>query len=183
MAKDLSDSDLVRRSFKEPEIFEIIFDRYFCSIHSYFARRVGEIAADDLASDSFCIAFERRRNFNLQSVSIGPWLFGIANNLLKSRLLRDAVVSESIQRFVTPVGQFELVGELGRVGAAVAALDETDRESLLLFAWDGLSYEEISIALQIPPGTIRSKIHRARRQLRDRLRVSSTVEVKEAEGA
>lgn len=56
-----------------------------------------------------------------------------------------------------------------RLVEAVVRLDARDREALLLFAWADLSYEEIATALEIPLGTVRSRIHRARRLLRESL--------------
>ena len=55
------------------------------------------------------------------------------------------------------------------LAAALAALSRADREALLLFAWADLSYEEIAAAVGIPVGTVRSRINRARRQVRERL--------------
>jgi RNA polymerase sigma factor (sigma-70 family) len=55
------------------------------------------------------------------------------------------------------------------VGVALAALGARDREALTLFVWAELSYEEIAGALAIPAGTVRSRIHRARRQMRSML--------------
>lgn len=53
-----------------------------------------------------------------------------------------------------------------RIVDALAELDARDRDTLLLYVWADLSYEEISAALAIPVGTVRSRIHRARRLLR-----------------
>ena len=56
-----------------------------------------------------------------------------------------------------------------RLVEALVSLDARDRETLLLFAWADLSYEEIATALEIPLGTVRSRIHRARHVLRESL--------------
>jgi RNA polymerase sigma-70 factor (ECF subfamily) len=56
---------------------------------------------------------------------------------------------------------------------ALVRLDARDREALLLFAWAELTYEEVATALDIPIGTVRSRIHRARRALRESLGDSS----------
>lgn len=52
------------------------------------------------------------------------------------------------------------------LAAALAGLSRADRDVLLLVAWGGLSYEEIAEALQVPVGTVRSRLHRARRKVR-----------------
>ena len=55
------------------------------------------------------------------------------------------------------------------LAAALAGLDGQQRDVLLLYAWEELSYEEISQALEIPIGTVRSRLARARRQIRARV--------------
>jgi RNA polymerase sigma-70 factor (ECF subfamily) len=57
------------------------------------------------------------------------------------------------------------------LGAALAELSDGDRDVLLLIAWEGLSYEETAAALRIPVGTVRSRLNRARRQVREVLEV------------
>ena len=52
------------------------------------------------------------------------------------------------------------------VGAALAALAPGDRDVIVLIAWEDLSYEQVAAALDVPVGTVRSRLHRARRQLR-----------------
>ena len=53
------------------------------------------------------------------------------------------------------------------VAAAVTALPAPERDSLLLHVWEGLSYEEVADALGVPVGTVRSRLNRARRHLRE----------------
>lgn len=54
-----------------------------------------------------------------------------------------------------------------RLVDALMQIDDRDREALFLFAWADLTYEEVATALDIPLGTVRSRIHRARRVLRE----------------
>jgi RNA polymerase sigma-70 factor (ECF subfamily) len=55
------------------------------------------------------------------------------------------------------------------LAAALAGLPAGDRDVLLLIAWADLSYEEVAVALDIPAGTVRSRLHRARRKVREAL--------------
>ena len=57
----------------------------------------------------------------------------------------------------------------GPLAAALSALEPRDRDALLLLAWGDLSYEEIATVLDVPVGTVRSRLHRARRQTRTAL--------------
>ena len=54
-----------------------------------------------------------------------------------------------------------------RVAEAVAQLPAAERDVLLLYAWEDLGYEEIAAALDIPVGTVRSRLNRARTRLRE----------------
>jgi RNA polymerase sigma-70 factor (ECF subfamily) len=56
-----------------------------------------------------------------------------------------------------------------RVAGAIEALPDGEREALLLFAWEDLSYQSVAEALQLPIGTVRSRLNRARTQLRELL--------------
>jgi len=54
-----------------------------------------------------------------------------------------------------------------RVADAIAKLPDAERQALLLFAWEELSYDEIADALGVPVGTVRSRLNRARARLAD----------------
>jgi RNA polymerase sigma-70 factor (ECF subfamily) len=171
-----SDADLIERSTTCPEEFAQIFDRHAASIHGYLRRRIGSPAADDLLGETFLVAFERRARYNLAIADARPWLFGIATNLLR-RLARSevrayrALARTGIDRIAVSM-EDEVAARVdaegaGRVlAAALAKLSRGDRDAILLYAWAGLSYEQIAGALDIPAGTVRSRLHRARRKLR-----------------
>jgi DNA-directed RNA polymerase specialized sigma24 family protein len=82
MGQAPSDSEVVARSLQEPTAFALILDRHFRSVHAYLHRRVGRDLADDLAAETFTVAFERRASCRATSTVL-PWLFGIATNLLR----------------------------------------------------------------------------------------------------
>jgi RNA polymerase sigma factor (sigma-70 family) len=174
-----SDSATIAGSLHRPEGFAAIFDRHYLAVHRYLARRAPSAQADDLASMTFVVAFERRRSFLLQSTSARPWLLGIATNLLHERHRTDSreqgalmlLTAERPQEHADrsqdgAAGAQETSDELAR---ALATLDSGQRDVLLLYAWEELSYEEIAEALTIPLGTVRSRLARARAQLKSRL--------------
>src|SRR5271167_757563 len=78
------DAALIARSLTVPEAFAGVFDRHFDAVHRYLARRVGRERADDLASQTFTVAFERRASFRPGEAGAPPWLLGIATNLLRN---------------------------------------------------------------------------------------------------
>jgi RNA polymerase sigma-70 factor (ECF subfamily) len=164
---------------RDPRLFAGVFDRHYVAIAGFLRRRVERSLADELAAETFLRAFDGRGRYDVARADALPWLFGIASNLLsrhrraEERRLR-AVARE--RRLADPVpGLDEVDARLDAAAAsavlasALASLGVGDREVLLLYAWADLSYEEIAVALGIPVGTVRSRLHRARGLLRKRL--------------
>jgi RNA polymerase sigma-70 factor (ECF subfamily) len=162
-----------------PDDFALLFDLHAPAIHRYIARRLGTGEADDLVGQTFLIAFESRDRFEGSSSGALPWLYGIATNLIRRRR-RDEIRQYRAYSRSAPgaasAGTDTLSAEVvDRVDAettsralagVLAGLRQTDRDVLLLYAWEDLSYPEIAAALKIPAGTVASRLHRARRVLR-----------------
>jgi RNA polymerase sigma factor (sigma-70 family) len=161
--------------------FADVFEDHFSDIYGYLVRRVGASAAEDLASQTFVVAFEHRANYVPHPSGVRPWLYGIATNLIsthrrhESRLQRATARlhlfhvesnGDDIERMVERAAARDEYQHL--VGALDGLSDEL-RETLLLFAWADLTYEEIATALDIAPGTVGSRISRARQALTERL--------------
>jgi len=152
---------------QEPDWFGVIFDRHFDAVFGYLARRTGRSGAEDLVSTTFTVAFERRNRFRPDATSARPWLFGIATNLLRAERRaenRALIALGSLDAAGVTVDQRD-TGDLAHVEQLLAALDQGQRDVLLLHAWEELSYEEIAEALEIPIGTVRSRLARARARL------------------
>jgi DNA-directed RNA polymerase specialized sigma24 family protein len=177
----ISDGAAIAGSLECPEGFATIFDRHYAAVHRYLARRA-RAQADDLASMTFVVAFERRGSFRTDSASALPWLFGIATNLLHERhrvelrergalSLLGGVQVEAVQSFCLIGGDGDHTDQLAQ---ALATLDSARLDVLLLYAWEELSYEEIAEALSVPLGTVRSRLARARAHLRSQLERTNT---------
>jgi RNA polymerase sigma-70 factor (ECF subfamily) len=169
----LADAVIFERSIAEPELFTVIFDRYYRSVYGYLSRRVGRTVADDLAAETFIRAYERRGAYEPSAGRALPWLLGISLNLLahhrrsEARQLRALAASAALEASVAARGEESIDAETTqRLVAGLEQLDDYDREALLLYAWGELTYEEIGTALAIPTGTVRSRLNRARRKLR-----------------
>jgi RNA polymerase sigma-70 factor (ECF subfamily) len=165
-----SDGEAIAASLIEPERFSTIFDRHFSGVHRYLARRASVALADEVAASTFAVAFESRRRFRTESACARPWLLGIATNLLRERIRAERREYDTGLRMLptlAPAADGEADGRIDALVAALAALDPDQRDVLLLYAWEELSYEEISHALEIPIGTVRSRLARARHQVRD----------------
>lgn len=172
----ISDGELIARSLVSSEAFGELFDRHFSAVHRYLARRLGRERADDLAAQTFTVAFERRATFRPEALGARPWLLGIATHLLLNHRRAEQRLLEMVVRLgAQPERIIEEPPEVdAELAAALAELDGDRRDVLLLSAWGELSYEEIAAALEIPVGTVRSRLARARGHLRDRLRPGPT---------
>src|SRR5579859_3150954 len=138
IAATRSDAELIAGSLSVPDAFRTVFDRHFDAVHRYLARRVGRARADDLASQTFVVAFERRASFRPEALDARPWLLGTAARLAGRR---------EASLVYTDREPPELDGE---VASALAGLDGDMRDVLLLVAWGELSYEEVAEVLVIP---------------------------------
>ena len=154
------DADVLELSLGEPEAFELIFDRHFGVIHRYILRRVGRDAADDLAAETFALAFERRATCRTSGSSL-PWLYGIATNLLhrswraERRQLR-AYGRSGVDRWVgyedEAAARVDGASLGARLARALAEMRPRERDALLLYALADLSYEEIASLLRSRSG-------------------------------
>lgn len=171
----LGDGVIVRRSIAEPELFTVIFDRYYLPVHRFVCQRVGGSVADDVAAETFVRAFERRSSYDTSVERALPWLLGIAVNLVAHHRRSEARQLRALASLAAaepgPDGDVRLDSRRlsARLIAGLERLDNYDRDVVLLYAWGELSYEEIGQALAIPVGTVRSRLNRARRKLRDAL--------------
>jgi RNA polymerase sigma-70 factor, ECF subfamily len=171
-----ADSVLIAESQSVPECFGILFRRHAAEIHGYAARRLGVSAADDVVAETFLVAFRRRARYDQSRENARPWLFGIATNLIARHRRAEARSYHALAKTgVDPVTESFADDALARMAAmdarpllarALARLKPADRDVLLLFAWADLTYEQIGEALGIPIGTVRSRLHRARSQVR-----------------
>jgi RNA polymerase sigma factor (sigma-70 family) len=159
-------------------VFGVVFDRHFVAVHRYLARRVGRNRADDLAAQTFVVAFARRGVFDESVASARPWLLGIATNLMRNELRAEQRLLAALARLDSgsagdladeverSLARASAASEVAQVASALGELDRDQRDVLLLWAWGELSYEEIASALAIPIGTVRSRLSRARSVLK-----------------
>lgn len=175
LGESVADACLIEASIDSPDHFASIFDRHARAIHGYLSRRAGSQMADDLLSEVFVAAFEARGRYDLAYADARPWLYGIAGNVTKRhyrRAQRQLDLHDRLPRVRELDPSDEVVTRLDasracdRLEEALKSLSSGDREALLLFAWEDLSYDEIAQALGIPIGTVRSRLNRARRLLR-----------------
>jgi RNA polymerase sigma-70 factor (ECF subfamily) len=173
-----SDAAIIAASGGDPALFGEIFDRHSAAINRYLTRRLGASDGEDLTAETFVIAFRSRRRYDGSVEDARPWLFGIAANLLRRHWRTEQRRLRAYARTgVDPVAdeipdaerRLDAAAAGPQLARALASISADDREVLLLFAWADLSYEQIALALEIPAGTVRSRLSRARKQLREQL--------------
>jgi RNA polymerase sigma-70 factor (ECF subfamily) len=173
-----TDAEVILGSLERPEEFRSLFVRYFSPIYRYLSRRVEPATAEDIAAEVFVQAFRHRRVYDPRYPSARPWLFGIASNELRRQRRDEQRRLKAYVRAYAGECDEEEDGAVSRgdaralwpsVALALASLGAKDRDVLLLFAWAELSYDEIALALDIPVGTVRSRLSRARQRVRTAL--------------
>jgi RNA polymerase sigma-70 factor, ECF subfamily len=136
--------------------------------------------ARDVVQDAFVQAFLKLGSFH-RSSAFYTWLYRIAFNVAISRRrrrkpmvsveqAREASGQEPMARDAAPSDRLERQERVGQVQAALAAMSEEHRAVLVLREMDGLCYETIAEVLDLPVGTVRSRLHRARLELREQLK-------------
>lgn len=166
------DAALIGQSVTEATAFAAVFDRHYPVIYRFLRGRVGADLAEDLASEVFSVAFQRRAAYDLSRPDSRPWLYGIAINLLRQHRRLEVRRLAALTRAGDPEGEAERrIGEgLDPVlAAALEGLSFEERSLILLLAWAELSYEQLAETLALPLGTVRSRLNRIRAKLRTSL--------------
>ncbi|MGW2312152.1 RNA polymerase sigma factor [Actinomadura luteofluorescens] len=174
-----TDASLIAASRTEPERFAGLFHRHATEIMRYVTRRLGRDAAEDVVAETFLVAFDRRHRYDPARPDARPWLYGIATNLIRChrraevralRALARSGLDPVTEPFTDAVENRVQAGARSRaLAGAIAGLPAAQREVLLLVTWAGLTYDEVAEALAVPAGTVRSRMNRIRRKLREAL--------------
>ena len=175
---EVPDSVLWSRSRAgDEDAFGLLFERHARAIYNYCFRRIGDwSAAEDLLSIVFLEAW-RRRDKELPPDKVLPWLYGIATNVNRNRRRSERRFAAALRRVPKPDSQpgfdeladtrIDDVRQLERVRALVERLSRHEQDVFALCAWSELSYEDAALALDVPIGTVRSRLSRARARLRE----------------
>jgi RNA polymerase sigma-70 factor (ECF subfamily) len=166
--------------------FEVLVGRYKNAIVSFLFRFTGDFrTAEDLAQETFLRVFRKIHDYN-STAKFSTWLYTIASNLAKDEFkrrvrhpaksldwrgggdtTRDMPQARADTTDSVPDVRLEHDEARQNVNKALNLLDEHDREVLLLKDVQGLSYEEIAEVLDLPMGTVKSRISRARLAFKD----------------
>ena len=152
----------------------VLYDRYQAAVSSFVRRATNDASdSEDVVHATFMAAAKAASSFDGRQ-SCRPWLVGIAARLLFrrkrglsrwSRALRELTWRES-DRYADPHPELAARDEVSRLSLALQKLSEPKRLVLLLAESEGLTSEDIASALHIPVGTVWTRLHHARRDLR-----------------
>lgn len=189
---ELDDAEVITRARRDPAAFSLLFERHAPALHRYVTRRLGDALADDVVAETFLAAFRKLGRYDTSHRDARPWLYGIAANLIGKhrrtevrayRALARTGVDEVAESYADQVESRVSASAAQReLAGALALLSPQDREVLLMIAWADLSYEEAARALGIPVGTVRSRLHRARKKTREALGGADPSAIEEESG-
>lgn len=193
---DLDDELMQQCQQGNMEAFNRIVRRNRNPLVNFIARFLGDPnSAEDLAQETFVRMFKAIKRYKSGAAKFSTWMYHIASNLCKNELRNrgrrgrffvDSVATESSSGpepieedliatapahvSLQPVHQLEQKERKHAVQNAISELPEQYRLPLVLRDLQGLSYEEVSETLNLPLGTTKSRINRARLMLKDKLR-------------
>ncbi len=179
-----SDQELIAECLQgQTHAFGDLVTRYQNRLYNTLVTVLGSVDdAHDVAQEAFVSAFQKLHTFRGRS-AFYSWLFRIALNSAASQKRKLSRVGASIEATregsgVEPVDRhpasrpehaLETTERQAAVRAALSELAEEFRTALVLKEMEDLSYEEIAEIVGCPIGTVRSRIHRARSELREKL--------------
>lgn len=155
----------------DKEAFGRIVSKYHRLVFSVTYRLCNDAElADDVAQDTFLRAWQRLPDFHPErDSSLRAWLCRIARNRTID-LLRQTKPQSTLEAYDEvdeqgPLQQLVAKETVSDVRAAIQRLPESSRTALILREYEGLSYAEIASVLDIPTGTVMSRLYYARRRL------------------
>ena len=160
--------------------FATLYEQHYGAVHAYASRRVGADAADEIAAETFLIAWRRSDAVPDEPL---PWLYGVARNVALRQYeatRRQTRAREAAQRERSAPAHFDAAADPA-VWEAWNRLRPADREVLALVAWEELSVADAARVLGCPAPQFSVRLFRARRRL-ERL-LASTPEASSSESS
>jgi RNA polymerase sigma-70 factor (ECF subfamily) len=180
-ASEPDDAQLVRRAlYGELRAFEQLVERHRDVVARVAARIVGPDDAEDVSQDAFLRAFHRLGAFRGEA-PFRSWLLRITHNAALDHLARrraEPVAPETLDAAEVsparpPAESLELRERIDRLERKLRGLSPQHRVVLMLRDAEGLSYEEIADITGTPLGSVKGRLHRARREFIAMLRANT----------
>lgn len=168
-----TDAELIRRARKDPEALSELYGRYHSPLYAWFRSRLPEAEASELTAELFAqVALSLRRFRDEAGGTAGPWLFGIARNLLRRYHERGRLEVEARARLGMPIRSYDLeTDEVDQrldatalrpeLASALDALPQEQRDALELRVLHERPYDQIATALGCTETAARLRVMRA----------------------
>jgi RNA polymerase sigma factor (sigma-70 family) len=180
-----TDAELIRRAREDPEALAQLYLRYRAPLYGWFRSRLPESAASELTAELFAQAALSLKRFRDEAGgSAGPWLYGIAKNLLRRYYERGRIDEAARRRLGMPIRSYELdferieerlaAGELRReLASALESLPQQLRDALRLRVVEELPYQQVAVELGCSETAARLRVMRALGKLARLLRAAN----------
>jgi len=162
------DAELIRRVLAgEKACFQALVERHQRGVFRFVHNLVGDLQeAEDLAQEVFLAAFRNLDRFDARRARFSTWLFVIARNRCSNWLRGNTLALKQLSDDGADPGGAPNHRRLGQeLDRAFARLPLVQRTAFLLAQVEGLSHAEIAEIEGVRPGTVKSRVHRARRRL------------------
>jgi RNA polymerase sigma-70 factor (ECF subfamily) len=181
---ELTDVTLVQRCLAgDAEAFSMLVKKYESAVYGFCYHKVGNFAdAQDLAQEAFVQAYLDLPQLR-DATKFSHWLYRIASNACttwlrrqgRKRKLQTIPLDDALKEYgdfidekaLPPHDAVEYKELRASVASAISALSEKNRLAVTLYYIDGLSYEEIADFLDVPQSTVKSRLNKARKQLKE----------------
>lgn len=172
-----TDAQLIHRAREDPEALAELYLRYREQLYAWFRSRSSETAASELTAEVFAqVTLSLKRFRDEADGSAGPWLYGIARNLLHRYYQRGRVEEAARRRLAMPIRSYELDFEAveARLTAAelhpclepaLASLPKAQRDALELRVVEELPYQQVAHELGCTETAARLRVMRALNKL------------------
>lgn len=148
--------------------WEELYSSHADHVFAYASRRVGSEEAADIVADTFLVAWRRINDVPEDAL---PWLYAAARNVINNSRRAESR-RDALQRRLASVGAAEAshdpapeVEARADILAAMRSLPATEREALMLIAWEDLDPRRAAAVMGCSPGTFAVRLHRGRRHL------------------
>ncbi len=165
---------VVRAQAGDQAAFGLLVQRYYrLAVSVAYHQGLDLASAQDAAQEAFVKAWLALPRFRESAGTFRAWLCRIVANAARDALRRERPAGELDEALADdradPAGRAEEHSQAQAVREALAQLPEASRTALVLREYEGLSYAEIAAALDIPIGTVMSRLNYARGRLRELL--------------
>ena len=172
-----TDQALVERALRgEKEAFAQIYSRHQAPLYQFARALTGSGSlAEDVVQDAFLVLMKDLGRYDAERGSLRTYLFGIARNVArhKARIVRRLLSLEERDDWAAdddPAADMAASEQLRHLRRCLSAMPIAYREVLVLCHLHEMDYADAAVVLDVPIGTIRSRLHRGRQMLLDRFR-------------